>query len=101
MEKLTELQNNKMIFFTFMREKYPVYYKSNLFLRDIQYAVMSYFKKKDIKVKYGPAEKIALQFAETLEKQNELIRLNNSTWKVNFSFESGVKEEKAAETIQN
>ncbi len=101
MEILTELQNNKTMFFNFMREKYPVFHNSNIFLRDLQYAIMSYFEKKDVKVKYGPAEKIALQFAEYLEKQNDITRLDNSTWKVNFSFDSGVKEEKAAETVQN
>ncbi len=100
MERLTELQNNKRIFFDFMKEKYPLYTKSNLFLRDLQYAIMSYFLKKDIKVKYGPAEKIALAFAESLEKNNELTKLNNYTWKVNFSVDSGVIVEKTTE-IQN
>lgn len=101
MDKLNELLNNKTIFFNFMKEKYPVFPKSNLFLRDLQYAIMNYFLKKDIKVKYGPAEKIALQFAENLEKQNELIRLGQFTWKVNFSFETSVVEEKAPEPVQN
>lgn len=97
MERLTELQNNKTIFFNFMKEKYPLYAKSNLFLRDLQYAIMSYFLKKDIKVKYGPAEKIALAFADSLEKQNDLTKLNEYTWKVNFSLETDVTAEKAAE----
>ena len=101
MERLEELKNNKTIFFNFMREKYPVYAKSNIFLRDLQYAIISYFLKKDIKVKYALAEKLALQFAESLEKQNELTRLDNNTWKVNFSLETGVTEDKAAEIIQN
>lgn len=100
MDILTELQNNKTIFFSFMREKYPVFTNSNLFLRDLQYAIINYFGKKDIKVKYGPAEKIALQFAENLEKQNDLTRINNNTWKVNFSPETGVRDIKAVE-IQN
>lgn len=100
MDILNELQNNKTMFFSFMREKYPVYQNSNLFLRDLQYAIMSYFGKKDIKVKYGPAEKIALQFAEILVKQNELIHLDKFTWKVNFSLDPVVKEE-TAEILQN
>jgi hypothetical protein len=101
MDILTELQNNKTMFFIFMREKYPVYQKSNLFLRDLQYAIMSYFGKKEVKVKYGPAEKIALQFAESLEKSNEITRLGKYTWKLNFSLDPVVKEEKAAEIVQN
>jgi hypothetical protein len=100
MDILSELQNNKTIFFSFMREKYPVFESSNLFLRDLQYAIMSYFGKKDIKVKYGRAEKIAFQFAESLEKQNDLTRVNEVTWKVNFSPETGVRDIKAVE-IQN
>jgi len=97
MNKLAELENNKMMFFNYMKVKYPLYSKSNMFLRDIQYAIISYFKNKDVKVKYAEAEKIALQFIDGLEKQNELTRLNNYTWKVNFSFENNVKVEKAAE----
>lgn len=100
MDKLTELQNNKTIFFDFMKEKYPLYTKSNMFLRDLQYAIMSYFLKKDIKVKYALAEKLALAFAESLEKQNELIKLDKFTWKVNFPVESVVTIEKTEE-IQN
>lgn len=101
MDILNELQTNKTMFFNFMREKYPVYSKSNLFLRDLQYAIMTYFEKKEVKVKYGPAEKIALSFAEYLEKQNDLTRLDKFTWKVNFSFDPGVKEEVKAEAVQN
>ena len=93
MNKLDELKTNKTIFFNFMKEKYPVISKSNMFLRDIQYAIISYFEKKDIKVNYSDAEKLAFDFTEYLELNQEITRLNKNTWKVNFFFESPVIKE--------
>lgn len=95
MKKLEELKTNKMIFFNFMKEKYPVISKSNIFLRDIQYAIISYFEKKDIKVKYSEAESLALEFTNYLESEGQLIRIDKNTWKVNFLTETPVIKESA------
>ena len=101
MEYLSELTANRTIFFSFMKEKYNVFYNSNIFFRDIQYAIKSYFEKKNKKINYSDAEKIAREFIVKMENDKQLIKMSNNAWKVNFSFDSGVKEEKAAETVQN
>ena len=43
-----------------MREKYKVFYKSNIFLRDLHYAIKSYYEKKGTKIKLSRSRKIGL-----------------------------------------
>ncbi|MGD8781941.1 MAG: hypothetical protein PVH88_23630 [Ignavibacteria bacterium] len=92
MNKLEHLKENKKIFFTFMNEKYPVIYKSNIFLRDMQYAIHTYFTMKEGKINYREAEQLTNEFASFLEEENELIKLNSNTWAVNFKKEKIVEE---------
>ena len=93
MNKLDHLKENKKTFFIFMNEKYPVIYKSNIFLRDIQYAIHTYFTMKEEKINYQTAEKLAIEFTSSLEEQNDLIKLSSNTWLVNFQEEKIVEEE--------
>ena len=92
MNKLETLLNEKQLFFDFMKEKYPIFNNSNIFLRDIQYAILSFFDKRDIKISYSEAEKMTYQFSDFLEKTDELTRLNHNTWKVNFLKNEHVAE---------
>lgn len=92
MSYLEELVSQKEIFIKFMKEKYPLYHNSNVFLRDIQYALKSYFEKKDRYLSYSQTEKLAREFIKRLEESKEFIKISKNTWKVNFSFEKIVKE---------
>lgn len=86
MDLLNDLTSNKSIFFKFMKEKYRLYLNSNIFFRDIQYAIKSYFEKKDIRIKYSQAEKVAYDFIHKLEDSGELKKMSDNAWKVNFSL---------------
>lgn len=90
MEYLKELTSNRTIFFNFMKEKYRVFNNSNIFFRDIQYAVKSYFEKKNNRIKYSEAEKIAKEFIKQLESEGLLKKISENAWKVNFSLEKNV-----------
>ncbi|MEK6553352.1 MAG: hypothetical protein AABZ54_07885 [Bacteroidota bacterium] len=90
MDLLNDLTSNKTIFFNFMKEKYRLYSNSNIFFRDIQYAIKSYFEKKDIRINYSQAEKIAYDFINKLEDTGELKKMSNNAWKVNFSLGNNV-----------
>ena len=90
MDLLNDLTSNKSIFFKFMKEKYRLYLNSNIFFRDIQYAIKSYFEKKDVPIKYSQAEKVAYDFIKKLEDTGELKRMSNNAWKVNFSLGNNV-----------
>lgn len=90
MKHLNELLANQSIFFNFMREKYRVFNNSNIFFRDIQYAIKSFLEKKEQKVKYAEAEKLAVEFIKKMESDGLLIKMSNNAWKVNFSFDKSV-----------
>ena len=87
MNHLEELKTNKDIFLKFMSEKYKIFTHSNIFLRDIQFAIKFYFERKNIYLKYPQAEKLAKEFTSYLVDQNELTLVKENTWKVLFSFE--------------
>jgi len=93
MNHLEELKRNKEIFFNFMKERYPIHYNSNIFERDLQYAIKRYFDKKDIRITNPQAEDLLKQFTEYLEETGELLKLNKNSWRVNFFKEEIVEEE--------
>lgn len=95
MDYLDILKNNKDIFFNFMEAKYPLYKDSNIFLRDLLYAIKNFFEKKNSELSYSTAENLALAFAAYLEANGEFTKLRFDTWRVNFSTEKVVKEEAA------
>lgn len=99
MNRLETLKSNKEVFFNYMKEKYPLINTSNVFLRDLQYSIKSYFEAKDDFVKYPEAESLALAFAKYLESTNEFVKLSKNTWKVNFKTEK--KVEAAQEAVSN
>ena len=94
MNHLEDLKTNKDIFLKFMSEKYKIFTHSNIFLRDVQFAIKFYFERKNIYLKYPQAEKLAKEFTSYLVDQNELTLVTDNTWKVLFSFElPEIKEE--------
>ena len=97
-----ELISQRELFFRFMKEKYPVYKNSNIFLRDIQYAIKSYFEKKEIFLRSDKAELAAREFTAYLQNNNLLAQINSFTWKVLFSLEDSnpVKEEQSSDEQQ-
>jgi len=84
MNYLQELTASDEIFFRYMKEKYRLFYNSNIFLRDIQYAIKSFFQRKNMKLKYLEAEKLAFDFTELMENKEKLKKVGNNAWKVNF-----------------
>jgi len=75
-----------------MKENYPVFYKSNIFFRDLQYAIKRYYEKKNVILTYAEAEKVANEFVKQLVNENLLIKIDNKSFKMNFSLETGVVE---------
>ena len=91
MNPLEHLKTNKNVFFNFMKEDYPLFKNSNLFLRDLQYAIKSYFDMKENPISYSQAEKIAREFISELSLTNDLQQIDNKSWKLNFEIGSKQK----------
>ncbi len=99
MNYLEHLISNKEVFFNFMKKKYPLFQQSNLFFRDMQYAIMSYFELKEKPLKYEEAELVAQNFIKKLVDNGELLKLDHKTWKVNFEVEEKQKAETVTEGV--
>ncbi len=86
------LIKNDNLFFSFLKEKYPVFNNSNIFLRDIQYGVKSFFEKRGVKLSYSNTELLAEEIIKIFESQNIFQKLTKNSWKVNFPKENVVVE---------
>ena len=93
------LSDDKEIFLKYMKEKYPIFYNSNIFFRDIQFAITSFFDLKEKPIDYGRAEQLTHNFIKQLEETNELQKVNNNAWRVNFKFKKPIDETELTETI--
>ncbi len=83
MTHFQELINNKETFFKYMANFFPVYYKSNIFLRDIQFAIKNYFDQKNDKLSYTETENLALQLMKNLVENDEAkVLLENKSWEL-------------------
>lgn len=82
---LDTLLTNSLDFFLFMQKKHPIFNNSNIFLRDLQYSIYSYFLNKSIQLSYETSEKLAKDFSEKLLSEEKLKKISDSTWKLNFS----------------
>jgi len=78
------LKNNDTELLNYLKAKFPVFHNSNFFFRDFQYGIRSFLEKKDIKVSYQAAEKLADEMAKHFEVQNLFIKVNHQGWKINL-----------------
>lgn len=86
MSDFDNLMKEKDSFFNFMQVKYPIYFHSNIFLRDIQFAIKYFFKKKGVKLTYSKAEELAKLLTGAMEKSGDLKRLADNTWEFNINL---------------
>jgi hypothetical protein len=70
-------------FLPFLRTRVPVFHLSNVFFRDIHYAVIAFAAENRFRVGYTEAEGIAHRLIERLEKEKLLLPIDHRTWAVN------------------
>jgi hypothetical protein len=72
--------------FSFMREiRKPVFHNSNVFLRDVQYAIQSYFEDREgVTLRGDTAESMAKEVARGLEARGIFRKVNPQGYMLNF-----------------
>ena len=80
---LQMLKNNETELLNYLKAKFPVFHNSNFFFRDFQYGIRSFLEKKNIKVSYQLAEKLAEEMAIHFEGNKLFVRVNHQGWKIN------------------
>ena len=84
MDKLQYLTSNHIEFFNYLKDRIPVYHKSNIFFRDVQYGIMGFFKNKKVRITYPQAEEVAGKFLEAMEKMELLRKLDKQSWVLEY-----------------
>jgi hypothetical protein len=70
-------------FLPFLKTRVPVFHLSNVFFRDIHYAVIALAAEHRLRVGYTEAEDIARRLIERLEKEKMLLPIDRQSWAVN------------------
>ncbi len=66
------------------RERYPVYHKSVMFFRDLQYGLWRYLAESQTKVPYARIEKLAHDVVDTLKQRGILEQVDPQTFELNM-----------------
>ena len=87
--------------FDFMKENgFPIFHRSNIFLRDIQYGIRDYFRATE-KVDVGSrdADRLAAELIQSLEAKGQLLKQSDMRWLLNIEqyLNAPKPEEKKAE----
>ncbi|MFZ4622121.1 MAG: hypothetical protein ACOYNS_16295 [Bacteroidota bacterium] len=75
---------NQVEFLNYMKTRAQLIHLSNIFFRDLHFAVMEFLKRKKVKVGQTEAETVAREVALHFEKKNILKKLNMQTWMLNY-----------------
>ena len=76
--------NSEKEILAFLKSQYPLYHMSNIFFRDIQYGIQTMFERKDVKIGYADAEKIAKAFVAQLERKKILVKIDGQSWVLHY-----------------
>lgn len=68
----------------YLKSKYPLFHRSNVFLRDIQFGIKHYLESKEIKIKYTESEQLAKEFIKYLESKGILRKISEQIYLLNY-----------------
>ena len=68
----------------FLRSGFPLYHRSNLFFRDVQYGIQTLLRERGASVSYGEAEGIARALIGTFEREKMLVPIDRQTWVLDY-----------------
>jgi hypothetical protein len=86
------LKDDYIIFLNYLKARIPTFHNSNLFFRDLHYAIKTFLEIKDMKVSYAESELLATEFSEFLESKGILVKVNELGWKLNYTEFTTVKQ---------
>lgn len=83
-EKENILETDYVVFLNYMKSIFPVFHKSNIFFRDIQYGIKHFFEQKNIKTTYTEIDKLGDSIINLLEQKGIFEKLEPTVWKLNY-----------------
>lgn len=80
-----ELKNEKEIFLSYLKAKFPIFHNSNLFSKDFQYGLKGFLEKKGTHLKEAQLIELSDLFSDYYEKEGIFLRTGKNGWKLNYS----------------
>jgi len=71
-------------FLHFFKHRFPVFHKSNVFYRDLEYSVRYYLESRNVKLHFNKLPEVTAKFIKYLESQDILRYISPRTWAVNY-----------------
>jgi hypothetical protein len=68
----------------YLKRRIPLYHRSNVFFRDIQFGVQAMVKDSKQKATYAEAENLARELIGRFEQKNILRRIDGQTWMLEY-----------------
>ena len=84
MNHASEILERKRDVLAFLKTRFPLYDKSNIFFRDIQYGIRLFLERKGIRAGYPEAEQIAREFALLLEREGVFVPIDRQSWALHY-----------------
>ena len=84
MKETDLITKNKKDFLNYLKSKFTLIHKSNLFFRDFHYGVLSYLKDHGVRVKYLEAEQIAREAGNDFEQSGIFKKIDHQSWLLNY-----------------
>ncbi len=84
MKPLEYVTKNEKEVLAFLKTQYPLYHLSNIFFRDVQYGIQTFFERRGDKVGYQDAEKAARAFVEKLVSEKIFTPIDRQSWVLNY-----------------
>lgn len=82
---ISDITANPRPFFEFLRRQdYPVFHKSNLFFRDIQYGLWRFLGRDQVRLPYAQMEQAARQVVEELVRRGILKPIGQRNFELNM-----------------
>jgi hypothetical protein len=78
------LVNEKEKYLSFYKFRFPVFHKSNVFYRDLEYSIKYYLGSRNVTLSNKELTKSTGDFIKYLENAGILVYLSPKTWLVNY-----------------
>jgi len=78
------LINEEKTVLNYLKVRYPLYHKSNVFFRDIQFGIKHYLESREIKLTYTESEVLAQEFINHLQTKGILKKISNQIYLLNY-----------------
>lgn len=81
---LQSLINEERTVLNYLKSKYPLFHRSNVFYRDLQFGIKNYLKNREIKLTYTESEELASMFINYLISKGILKKINEQIYLLNY-----------------